>query len=90
MAERLGRSKVRSESIAAVERADKLTDRQIVAKVKEHYGIARGRDLRLGDTPPAASPITRRIRSRQRRRSTHCRPDGARRPARIAFRPLSD
>ncbi len=39
--ERLGRSKVLSGSISAVERTDKLTDRQIVAKVKEHYGIAR-------------------------------------------------
>jgi len=39
--ERLGRSKVSSESIVAVESTDKLTDSQIVAKVKEHYGIAR-------------------------------------------------
>ena len=39
--ERLGRSKVSSESIVAVESTDKLTDPQIVAKVKEHYGIAR-------------------------------------------------
>ena len=38
---RLGRSKVSSESIVAVESTDKLTDSQIVAKVKEHYGIAR-------------------------------------------------
>jgi hypothetical protein len=38
--ERLGRSKVFSESIVAVESADKLTDPQIVAKVKKHYGIA--------------------------------------------------
>jgi hypothetical protein len=38
--ERLGRSKVSSESIA-VETTDKLTDPQIVAKVKEYYGIAR-------------------------------------------------
>ena len=38
---RLGRSRVLSESIVAVEGADKLTDPQIVAKVKEHYGIAR-------------------------------------------------
>jgi hypothetical protein len=30
-----------SESIVAVESTDKLTDPQIVAKVKEHYGIAR-------------------------------------------------
>ena len=40
--ERLRRSKMSSESIVAVETADKLTDPQIVAKVKEHYGIARG------------------------------------------------
>ena len=39
--DRLGRSKVLSESIVAVESTDKLTDPQIVAKVKEHYGIAR-------------------------------------------------
>jgi stalled ribosome rescue protein Dom34 len=40
---RLGRSKVSvsSETIVAVESTDKLTDPQIVAKVKEHYGIAR-------------------------------------------------
>ena len=39
--ERLGRSKVSSESAVTVESTDKLTDPQIVAKVKEHYGIAR-------------------------------------------------
>ena len=39
--DRLLRSKVSSESIVAVESTDKLTDPQIVAKVKEHYGIAR-------------------------------------------------
>ena len=39
--DRLGRSKVLSERIVAVESTDKLTDPQIVAKVKEHYGIAR-------------------------------------------------
>ena len=39
--ERLGRSKGASESVVAVESTDKLTDPQIVAKVKEHYGIAR-------------------------------------------------
>ncbi len=39
--ERLGRSQVSSQSIVAVESADKLTDPQIVAKVKEHYGVAR-------------------------------------------------
>jgi hypothetical protein len=37
--DRLGRSK--AERIVAVESADKLTDPQTVAKVKEHYGIAR-------------------------------------------------
>jgi len=37
--ERLGRAKMSSESIVAVESTDKLTDPQIVAKVKEHYGI---------------------------------------------------
>jgi hypothetical protein len=40
--ERLGRSNVLSERIVALETTDKLTDPQIVAKVKEHYGIARG------------------------------------------------
>jgi hypothetical protein len=39
--ERLGRSKGSSESIVAVESTDKLTDPQIVATVKEHFGIAR-------------------------------------------------
>jgi hypothetical protein len=39
--ERLSRSRGSSESIIAVESMDKLTDPQIVAKVKEHYGIAR-------------------------------------------------
>jgi hypothetical protein len=39
--ERLARSKASSESIVAVESTDKLTDPQIVAKVKEHYGIVR-------------------------------------------------
>ena len=34
---RLGRSQGSSESIVAVESTDKLTDPQIVAKVKEHY-----------------------------------------------------
>ena len=38
---RLARSKMSPESIVAVESTDKLTDPQIVAKVKEHYGIAR-------------------------------------------------
>jgi len=39
--ERLGRSKGPSERIVAVESTDKLTDPQIVAKVKEHYRSAR-------------------------------------------------
>ena len=39
--DRLARSKATSERIVAVESTDKLTDPQIVAKVKEHYGIAR-------------------------------------------------
>jgi len=39
--ERLGRSKGRSDSIVAVESSDKLTDPQIVAKVKEHYRVVR-------------------------------------------------
>jgi hypothetical protein len=39
--ERLGRSSALSKSIVAVDSTDKLTDPQIVAKVKEHYGIAR-------------------------------------------------
>ena len=39
--DRLGRSHASSERIVAVESTDKLTDPQIVAKVKEHYGIAR-------------------------------------------------
>ena len=39
--ERLGRSAVSPEISVAVEPADKLTDPQIVAKVKEHFGLAR-------------------------------------------------
>jgi hypothetical protein len=39
--ERLGRSKTLSARIVAVESADKMTDPQIVAKVKEYYGLAR-------------------------------------------------
>ena len=39
--DRFGRSKMLSERIVAVESADQLTDPQIVAKVKEHYGISR-------------------------------------------------
>ena len=39
--ERLGRSQASSGIIVAVESTDKLTDPQIVAKVKEHFGIAR-------------------------------------------------
>lgn len=37
--ERLSRAKALSERIIGIETADKLTDPQIVAKVKEHYGI---------------------------------------------------
>ena len=37
--ERLSRSKAMSECIVGIETTDKLTVRQIVAKVKEHYGI---------------------------------------------------
>ena len=37
----LSRSKALSESIVGVDTSDKLTDPQIVAKVKEHYGIDR-------------------------------------------------
>ena len=39
--DRLSRSKPLSERIVGVETSDKLTDPQIVAKVKEHYGIDR-------------------------------------------------
>ena len=38
--ERLGRSTGLSEKIVTVESADKMTDPQIVARVKEHYGIS--------------------------------------------------
>ena len=37
--ERLSRSKTLSECIVEIETADKLTDPQIIAKVKEHYGF---------------------------------------------------
>ena len=39
--ERLRRVKAHSERSIGIETADKLTDSQIVAKVKEHFGIAR-------------------------------------------------
>jgi hypothetical protein len=39
--DRLGRLDASSDRVVAVESTDKLTDPQIVAKVKEHYGIAR-------------------------------------------------
>ena len=39
--ERLNRSKALSECTVDIETADKLTDPQVVAKVKEHFGIAR-------------------------------------------------
>ena len=39
--DRLGRSNVLSDRVVAVESADKLTDPQIVAKVREHFGSAR-------------------------------------------------
>ncbi|MGE3511271.1 MAG: hypothetical protein AB7N65_20555 [Vicinamibacterales bacterium] len=39
--DRLGRSTALSERIVAVESTDKWTDLQIVARVKEYYGIAR-------------------------------------------------
>ena len=39
--DRLSRSKALSERIVGIETTDKLTDPQIIAKVKEHYGIDR-------------------------------------------------
>lgn len=39
--ERLSHSQVLSKCIVGIETTDKLTDPQIVAKVKEHYGIDR-------------------------------------------------
>jgi hypothetical protein len=39
--ERLSRSKALSERVIAIETTDKVTDPQIVAKVKEHYGLDR-------------------------------------------------
>jgi hypothetical protein len=39
--ERLGRSKAHSERTVDIETTDKLTDPQIVAKVKDHFGIDR-------------------------------------------------
>ena len=39
--ERLRRSKALAERLVGIETTDKLTDPQIVAKVKEHYGIDR-------------------------------------------------
>jgi hypothetical protein len=39
--ERLSRSRALSESILGIETTDSLTDPQVVAKVKEHYGVDR-------------------------------------------------
>ena len=39
--ERLSRSKALPESTVSIETTDKLTDSQIVVKVKEHFGIDR-------------------------------------------------
>ncbi len=39
--ERLDRSNLSSTSVIAIESADRLSDPQIVARVKEHFGIAR-------------------------------------------------
>jgi hypothetical protein len=39
--ERLSRSKALSDRIVEIETTDKLTDPQIIAKVKEHYGVDR-------------------------------------------------
>jgi len=39
--ERLSHSKALTECVVGIETTDKLTDPQIVAKVKEHYGIDR-------------------------------------------------
>jgi hypothetical protein len=39
--ERLSRSKALAERLVGIETTDKLTEPQIVAKVKEHYGIDR-------------------------------------------------
>ena len=39
--ERLSRSKALAECVVDIETTDKLTDPQIVAKVKEHYGYHR-------------------------------------------------
>ena len=41
LTERLGRSKASAERTIDVETTDKLTDAQIVAKVKDHFGIDR-------------------------------------------------
>jgi hypothetical protein len=39
--ERLSRSKTLSDRVVRIDTTDKLTDPQIIAKVKEHYGIDR-------------------------------------------------
>jgi len=39
--ERLSHSKSRSERVVEIETTDRLTDPQIVAKVKDHYRIDR-------------------------------------------------
>ena len=44
--ERLSRSKALSDRIVGIETTDKLTDPQIIAKVKAHYGIEASREER--------------------------------------------
>ena len=44
--ERLGRNKSLSERMQEIETTDKLADAQIVAKVKEHFGIPLGEGLK--------------------------------------------
>ncbi len=39
--ERLSRSKILAERVVGTETTDKMTDPQIVAKVKEHFGVDR-------------------------------------------------
>jgi hypothetical protein len=53
--DRIGRSRGLCDRIVAIETTDTLTTPQIVAKVKEHFGIARDRGRRqavTGTTPP--------------------------------------
>jgi hypothetical protein len=56
--DRIGRSRGLCERIVGIETTDTLTNPQIVAKVKEHFGIARDRGRRQGVTRTTSPDTT--------------------------------